>query len=481
MKSLSPFRGEPAFRWALPALLACALPTMLAAGLVLWADPAAPVLLIAGGFGAAVALALLQYPGVIWSLALLLSLVPFGLRPPSLDLAYTAAVNGSIALAFASWLLQAGTRRGGVVFGPTAIALVLFLAWAFVTSAWAPDAVEARKKLIAFTTDLILFVVVSDRMRDVRSVDELMAVLRIIGWIMVGCGLYVLLDSGFQFGSRLKVFGTNENEFGLTLVAMIPGAVWPVLRRRPGRRGLMMAMSIAFIVCALMLIALTGSRGSSISLILVLLAFSLSRPMRPWGLAGLAMLSVCLMSAPFVLDSVLNRFADQEGGEFGGRDVLWRAALMLISDMPWTGAGVGNGPAALHSYIASLTNDFNHHANLPSHNPLLDVGSETGVLGIVLYFSACLVAFCQFFGAKARSVMRRPEMAGYFPLVLGVGAGYATSWLKGGGGEDQPTLFLVLVLLVIPSRLAQTFDAAAMPRVGQIRRAVASASGGVSR
>jgi O-antigen ligase len=140
--------------------------------------------------------------------------------------------------------------------------------------------------------------------------------------------------------------------------------------------------------------------------------------------------------------------------------VLWQASLLLIRDHWLTGVGVGNGPLELPNYIASLTSEYNHRATLPSHNPLLEVGVETGIVGMVIYVCLWVAALWQFIRHRNRQVMREGVLAAYFPILLGVTAGYFATWIKAGGLVHDPISFVLLALLVIPSQLLLVSDTA---------------------
>jgi O-antigen ligase len=297
-----------------------------------------------------------------------------------------------------------------------------------------------------------------------------MYVLGLSGWIMIICGLYAALFTEFRVGERLKVLypcsdtsdwlcaPNNENNFGTILILMIAGAIWPVLRSSGFRRKLHMALSVVFILCSIALVLLTGSRASALSLLIVLIAFWFWKPVRPWGLVGLVLVAGLLAAAPFLLDTLSTRFAEEEDGELGGRDILWRASLLMLRDVPWTGVGIGNGPFELHSYISELTSYYDHRFDLPSHNPFLEAGIETGVFGMFLYASICICAMWQFLDPRCRSRIRGGAYAGYFPLILGIAAGYLASWVKTGGVENHPTFFVLMALLLIPSQLSEEPD-----------------------
>jgi O-antigen ligase len=216
-----------------------------------------------------------------------------------------------------------------------------------------------------------------------------------------------------------------------------------------------MMLSVVFILCSIGLVSLTASRASALSLLIVLIAFCFWQPLRPWGIVGLVLVAGLLATAPLLLDTLSTRFAEQEDGELGGRGILWTASLLLLKDVPWTGVGLGNGPFELHPYISALTSYYDYRFDLPSHNPFLEAGIETGLFGMFLYAGICACAIWQFLNRRSRARMRDTALAGYFPLVLGVAAGYFASWIKSGGVENHPTFFVLVALLLIPSHLRE--------------------------
>jgi putative inorganic carbon (HCO3(-)) transporter len=263
-----------------------------------------------------------------------------------------------------------------------------------------------------------------------------------------------LLLTDYQFGHRLKIVDINENAVGYYMTLGLSGTIWPVLRSSRLRRRLYMAFSVLFILCALILVLASGSRGSALSIVIMLLAFWFWKPLRPWGIVGGTLVACMLISVPFLLDSLNNRSQENWGNEVGGRDILWEASLQLIADHPLTGVGVGNGRFELTHYIAALPSDYDHRNDVPSHNPLLEVGVDTGLFGMFLYASICVSALWQFFRHRGSWYMREGALAAYFPLVLGVAAGYFWSYIKDGGMENHPTFFALLALLIIPSQLS---------------------------
>lgn len=426
------------------------LAILMSSGLILWGDPRAPILAVGGAGAAAIALYLVQRPLSALYVAIFLALMPMGLR---FGFVYTLAANSTLALALVAWLLKVIVQRQHIQWNAACVLITLYLVWAVVTLLWAPDLILARKDLVAYVSGFILLLLISEQVRSIAAMDGLMRVLKAMGWILVLGGLYAVFTGDFQPGERLQVLGMNENLFGVALVLTLPGQIWPVLRASGPKRTFHLVLSVFFILCTLGLVALSGSRGSSISLLLVLLAFFFYKPMRPFGIVGIVLVAVIFAVAPATMDVLVQRFQDHEGGDLGGRVLLWHASLLLIRDNLWTGVGIGNGPSELYRYVASLTSTYAHRPDVPSHSPLLEVAVETGMLGIFLYASAVVFAVWQFFRYRHRLYAHDALVAGYFPLMLGVSVGYFASWSKGGGMDVHPTFFILLGLLAFPVRL----------------------------
>lgn len=424
------------------------------AGLLLWNGPLVLLLVGGGACAAAIALLLLLRPLIALQVALFFYLFPFGLRPVAATLAFDVASNGAIALAVCAWLLHAPTQRQLFMWNWVCFLIALYIMWASVTLLWANDLIEGRKTLVQYGIGLILLFLVVEQVRTLRAVDGIMRVLGVIGWITVISGLLTVLFTEYQPGARLKVMDVNENLLGVILILMLPGVIWPVLRSSGARRSLYMALSIVYILGTLVLVLLSGSRGSSLSLVIMLLAFWFSKPLRPWGKMGAVLMIGMLTAAPFLLTSLEARSTDNSGNELGGRDILSLAAWHLIQDHPLTGMGVGNGPSGLRPYILELTDHYAKRFELPAHEPFLEVGCDTGLIGMFLYVGILGVALWEFFHSRGRRYMREGVLAAYFPLVLVCAVSYLASFIKGGGLEYHPTFFLLLALLIIPSQLS---------------------------
>jgi O-antigen ligase len=428
---------------------------LVIAGLLFLKDPLAPGLLIGMAVAGALGLLLLQRPFTATLIAWFLILLPPGdLRFH--EITYTLAANGAVLAALGAGTAQAIGRPRPIRWNATCLLVLLYILWGVVTMLWAPDLIESRRKLVSWTTSFILLLMIINQLRSLDAFDRFMKMLSIMGWLLVVCAIYTILFGGYNFGQRLKVFETNENVFGLMLITTLPGVLWSVLRSSGPKRIVMMVLSVAFLLCVLLGTALSGSRGSSLAVLLLLVAFLFGKSTRTWGIVGLVLLLCIAVAAPFLLETISHRFAEEEGGEFGGREVLWWASLQLLRDYPATGVGIGNGPFALHPYLAALTTSTNHRLDLPSHQPFLEVAIETGLFGLLIYVAILASALLSFVRFRATWVASREMPNAYYAIIPGICVAYVMAWIKSGGLENHTSLLVVLVLLLTPSLIAKT-------------------------
>lgn len=430
-----------------------ALLTVVIAGLLFLKDPMAPVLLIGMAVAGTLGLLLLQRPLTTTLIAWFLILVPPGDLRFDGD-AYALAANGAVAAALGVGVARAVGRPISIRWNATCLLVLLYILWGAVTMLWAPDLIEARRKLVAWTISFILLLMITNQLRSLDALDRFMKMLSLMGWLLVACAIFTILFGEYDFEGRLKVFSINENVFGLLLITTLPGVLWPVLRSSGSRRAAMMALSVVFLLCVLLGTALSGSRGSSLAVLLLLLAFLFGKSTRTWGVTGLILLLCTAVAAPFFFETIFHRFSAEEGGELGGRELLWQASLQLLRDYPATGVGIGNGPFALHPYLAALTTATNHRLDLPSHQPLLEVAIETGLFGLLIYVAILASALASF--VRFRATARREMPSAYYPIMVGVCVAYAMAWIKSGGLEIHTSLLVILVLLLAPSLIAKT-------------------------
>jgi putative inorganic carbon (hco3(-)) transporter len=174
-------------RNAMFAILAAGmvLLAVVVAGLLFLRNPLAPLLLIGVAVAGAVGLLLLQRPLTTTLIAWFLILLPPG------DLrfdegAYTLAANGAVAATLGVGMARAMGRPISIRWNATCLLVLLYILWGAVTMLWAPDLIEARRKLVAWTISFILLLMITNQLRSLDALDRFMKMLSTMG----GCSLH---------------------------------------------------------------------------------------------------------------------------------------------------------------------------------------------------------------------------------------------------------------------------------------------------
>ncbi len=408
----------------------------------------------------------LRAPILVLYAALFVVLLPAGLIPSNIH----SILNRSMAaLALGVWLFSEDAWRRPI-WSTTTSLMLAFLLWSGFSLLWAKDIHTGMTILLTYTLRFLVFLfLVPNLIRNRKELDGLMYVLALAGWVLLLIGAGTILTGGYTFGTRFKVLDENENgPATLALIAMI-GVLWHA-RRSPGSKATLgLIIASIFLLMTMGLVALSGSRGGAISLLIVLLAFCCWRPSRGWGKLGLAALVLAIILTPAIFKATSDRFAastDNYSSDtaLGGREPLWKAGLQLIGDHPLSGVGIGNSGFEIRASVvrvraiddqddAPVGNPMGKATSI--HNPIVVIGAETGLPGLLLYLGVIITAFWSFLRdyQKCRNLGAQ-NFIPYFALVTSVFLGYMASWIKGGGMESSHTFFLLLSLLLIPSALA---------------------------
>lgn len=392
----------------------------------------------------------------VWALyaALVLVFLPIGLIPPNVH----SMLNRSITVIAAGvWLIRLLWDRKKIIWTGPALFMIFFLIWSGVTLLWAAKTSPALTALQVYSLRFMLFLVlIPNEIRTKRDLDGLMNALAISGWVLMLSVVETLLLQGYTAGSRLKVFGENENGAGMLAVIALVGVIWQV-SQGSNHRAWKAFRAAVFVVLMFGLVAMSGSRGSAISLIITLAAFWAWKSARSWGKFAVLITILALIFTPSIFTTLVERFTVQgHDTMLGGREVLWQAAWQLIQDHPLGGVGIGNGPYASVYYLETDSRIVGAES-ATIHNPLLTIWSETAVLGILLYLGVFVSALFLFI----REYLKFNKLGGgklihYFAVISCVTLGYMVSWFKGGGMESHFSYFMILALLTLPSVIDAT-------------------------
>jgi O-antigen ligase len=198
-----------------------------------------------------------------------------------------------------------------------------------------------------------------------------------------------LVEGGRLAGPIGGIFG-NPNDLALNMVTFLPLAgIVALSRHRPAWRRLV-AAGIATLMMAT--IVLTRSRGGALGLAVALAALLfLGRKVRP-GFVIIAILAL-VAAAPLLPGSFWARMnsivdADEDArlytGSRAARSAVMQEGINTFLDHPLTGVGVGQ--------FKNYNPPGRQQPWLETHNAMIQVAAETGIVGLLLFLFLILRA-----------------------------------------------------------------------------------------
>ncbi len=245
------------------------------------------------------------------------------------------------------------------------------------------------------------------------------AVAAIIGLWLLDAWLQIL--TGYSLGGAMSserltgIFGAGNLKLGPVLAVLSP-FVFAAAIKRLGWRGLVLAF-----VFQLMPILIAGSRAAWLMYALVTLVFVWRQTRRPWRFALWCAGALCLAAIAVgvawrdsgAFDVRMQRtLMALRGTEHGlnvassGRLSIWGTALRMSAAHPLTGVGVRGFRYAYPDYAQPGDRFVDPHTDegaFHAHQIVLEVLSETGIVGLLLWLIASCLAI--------RAWMRAPPDA----------------------------------------------------------------------
>lgn len=219
--------------------------------------------------------------------------------------------------------------------------------------------------------------------------------------------------TGWSLGGRAEaqrisgIFGAGNLKLGPTLAVLSPFALWAA-RERWGRAGL-----VAGFLLLLGPVLLSGSRASWLSYALVALAFAWRETRAPLRFAawcggalavGVLAAGIAWRTSPRFEARIQRTLLVLQGNEaavdaaLAGRLDIWRTSLRMIAAHPLNGVGVRGfryaypqyAPAGDHFLTAEACGAGEGACH--AHQLLLEVATETGGVGLLLWLAAVAAA-----------------------------------------------------------------------------------------
>lgn len=297
--------------------------------------------------------------------------------------------------------------------GSAVLALLLFIAWATASTAWALDSVAALLSVSLLLTGLclVLLVVTTHTPDDLRSTARAVA-LSGTGVALLGILQYVG-HSPFDFPSAGLPSSTLgfRNIAAMVAVQSLPFACYLVIDtpRQTGRiAGLGVGILVGFLILTRTRGAWVGGLGGFVVVVLLILLFrrdllpSLKSRLRYLAVAFIV--AVACASLPSGLtkrgpqsidekkDTLTRALASFDAGGDRGRLTVWANTLKMIEQQPLAGVGAGNWDVHYPLYDGGDTVTFRNAPERP-HNLFLLILSELGVVGLLLWLTTLALIY----------------------------------------------------------------------------------------
>jgi O-antigen ligase len=390
------------------------------ATVLVWLGLSASALLLglAAGFdpklaiGAALGLAFVS--AVMSELALglcLFTVLAFFEVLPAVAGGFTFAKIGGLLLAIA-WtatiVVKSGGSRNFVTSHPLATAaLVTFLAWIAISTAWAESPSTTLATLPRYGPNVFLFLIVYTAIRERRHVVWMLAAFVVGASVAAAYGIVRPPAQNPLRGDRIGGIVGDPNELASVLVVGLVLAVTlaAILRRRTIGRAMVAG-------CALLLLLgvfLTLSRGGLLALAVVMVVAVLNAGRWRAAVLVLAVLAAAGAVGYFsTFASPVARARVTTAGSGSGRTGLWTVGWRMVEAHPVRGVGAGNFAVSSVHYLlrpGTIPSDY-LVVDIPqvAHNVYLQLLAETGVIGLALFLG--IVAFAIACAIRAAHLFR---------------------------------------------------------------------------
>lgn len=437
-------------------IIAIIFAIMLGASFLIISSPFAPLIILAGVIGIYLFFVWMRRP--VWAVyfTIFVLLLPSGLLPAVITSLFN---RGATILAFLVWVLSFIGKRSKLVLTSSTGFMICFLIWSAISLSWASNQAEGIVAIQIYALRLIFFLLlISNEIRTKIDLERLMNVIALSGVLLELVSIAYIILQGYVPGTRLQVLQVNENELGIDLLISLAGVLWWASRPSKKFAALKQYLAALFLLVAIALTGLSGSRGGAISLGITFLVFLFWKSTRRWGILSIVTVGIALILLPFVFSTTIARFFSVPNDPLlGGREYIWPAAWQLIKENFLVGVGIGNSSIRVIPYMIYNGAPWVSLVSEPLHNPLMVIWADTGIVGLIFYLgvliSACATFIIEYFRTK-KSGGR--DLLPYYHVVFAMFAGYMASWIKGGGVESGFTYFLVLSLLIAPTVLKKS-------------------------
>lgn len=305
------------------------------------------------------------------------------------------------------------------------VSIIAYFAWAGLSTLFAPWRAAAGDELVRLATYVLLFFAARSIVNSSQGFSLVThlwgaaTVLTAFAGIFqhfgakVGGGFPGLSGQGLRSllgqGPELRLSFGNQNFYGAYLAMSIPIVVGLCRSYQVRKKwGGVLFLLIPFLVLAL---GISRSQGAWLGFVVGLVAF-FAFSLLPSGRKALLVVMCFLLVAGLFSSQLIDRLDIQ-------RIYFWEGTMHMIRSAPLVGRGLGSFFIYYPYHKATwYRHGFDVDATRHAHNELLEITSDLGVIGLLLF----LVVLVSFLVSAGKRVARWKDPSRY--LAAGIGAGW---------------------------------------------------------
>ncbi|HTB70443.1 MAG TPA: O-antigen ligase family protein [Solirubrobacteraceae bacterium] len=338
--------------------------------------------------------------------------------PTSSALSPAKAVGLLIAIAWIARFTTSGSAQRDFFARHSMLTWVLisFFAWAGLTLLWARSPSASFTALTRYAPNILLIPIGYTAVRSRRDLKLVLGAIVLGAIVAAGYGV-VSPPSSTAIEEGYRASGTvgDPNQLAAYLLIGLTLGAGLLIGRRNGI-GVRTLAAIGIPLCVAG-IFMSLSRGGLIALAATLLAATVFAGR--WRVPAIAALLVVVLGGLLYFTQIASlpareRVTTSNGGS--GRSDIWKLGLRMVRAHPVTGVGVGNFPIvspdyALQPGVLARADLIFSTAPKITHNTYLEIMSETGVTGFLLFMAIlCACLWCALRAARTWAARGDPTM-----------------------------------------------------------------------
>lgn len=352
-------------------------------------------------FGIYITVFILKHPYI--GLILTVSSLPIIELLPSIPLFDTILpLLGAITVVGFLFTLKSGSSVKPISISPVHLFGLLFIIWMFITNPQAAWSGPSRNWTFTFI-QLWVLMLLSSNLFDTSK--KQMALMWIFSIIAIVSAFYAIttgnIDVSEELTRRSRGFTDNANAAARYFtVAMVFLSYLRSVSINPFQRTITLIGTIITYVGVFFTVSRTGIVLLFAAQVILFL-FQAKGRQRFWlifvGVLGLLIVWLFAASAFQIIETIIPAVA-QGSDTMGLRYALWEAGWKMFQDKPLTGVGIGMFEWVLPYYGQGV--EILRNRSIWAHNTYIQILSETGIIGFLLFMGMFLSTFSNFIRAR---------------------------------------------------------------------------------